>query len=194
MSCGELAFVALPCELSIMPTTPRPNLPSFADSAPDLLQATDTGIYGPPPRLWRSRSDRVFLGVLGGLSEKFGWETKPIRILVGLFGVLSLPLGTLPVTIPYLTLWAITRARGPKGPPRQLRRSRTDTVVAGVLGGVARWMGISPRVVRVLYSGLTLLTFVLPGVVTYLVLWAKLRLADPGAELRVPYDGSITQP
>jgi phage shock protein C len=177
-----------------MSTTPHPNLPSFSDSRHEMLQAGDTGIHEPMPRLWRSRSDRVFLGVLGGLSEKFGWETKPIRILVGLFGFLSLPLGTLPVTIPYLTLWAITGAHGPKGQPRLLRRSRTNTVVAGVLGGIANWLGFSPRVVRVFYSALTLLTFVLPGVVTYLILWAKMRLADPGTEPRFLHDGSITQP
>lgn len=132
----------------------------------------------PVPRLWRSRSDRVLLGVLGGLAEKFGWETRPVRILYGLFGVLSIPLATLPVLVPYLVLCAITRAHGPAGPPRPFRRSRTDAVLAGVLGGVAEWLGISPRLVRAIFCLLTVLTLLLPGVVAYHVLWARTRLAD----------------
>jgi phage shock protein PspC (stress-responsive transcriptional regulator) len=118
------------------------------------------------------------LGVVGGLAEKFGWESKPVRILCVLFGVLTLPVASLPVVVPYAALWAITRVHGPEGPPRPLRRSRTDHVVAGVLGGVAEWLGIGSRLVRVGYGVLTVATLVLPGVVTYLVFWAKTRLAD----------------
>jgi phage shock protein C len=132
---------------------------------------------GPTPRLWRSRTDRVALGVIGGLAEKLGWEAKPLRILWGLVGVLSLPLGALPAIVPYLALWGITQARGTPAPQRPLRRSRTHQVVSGLLGGVAEWLGIRPGLVRVGYVGLTAVTFVLPGIVTYLVLWAKTPLA-----------------
>ena len=141
-----------------------------------------TGAVLPPPRLWRSRSNKVVLGVIGGLSEKFGWETRPVRILWGLLGFLTLPLAGLPVVIPYATIWAITEGHGPKGPPIPLRRSRTNQVFAGVLGGVAKWLGIRASVTRVLYSFLTLATFVLPGVVTYLVMWAKTGLEDTPTE------------
>jgi len=132
----------------------------------------------PPPRLWRSRSNRVAFGVIGGLAEKFGWEAKPLRILAGLLGVLTLPVGALPVIVPYLTLWAITRARGPATPAKPLRRSRSDQKIAGVLGGVAEWLGAKPAFVRVAYVGLSIATLALPGVVAYLVLWAKTPLAD----------------
>jgi phage shock protein C len=133
----------------------------------------------PAPRLWRSRTNRVALGVIGGLAEKFGWEAKPLRILAGILGVLTLPIGALPVIVPYVTLWAITRVPGTTQP---LRRSRNQ-VVAGVLGGVAEWLGVKPALVRVTYSALTLATFGLPGVVTYLVLWAKTKPADDPARL-----------
>jgi phage shock protein C len=54
-------------------------------------------------------------------------------------------------------------------------------VIAGVLGGVADWLGVKPRLVRITYSALTLATFGLPGVVAYLVMWAKTKVADePG--------------
>jgi phage shock protein PspC (stress-responsive transcriptional regulator) len=150
----------------------------------DVDRAYDprVGANLPAPRLWRSRSNRVVLGVIGGLAEKFGWETRPVRILWGFLGLLTLPLAGLPVVIPYVTIWAITEGRGPAGPARSLRRSRTNQVFAGVLAGVADWLGIRPSVTRVLYSFLTLATFIVPGIVTYLVLWAKMPADDPGAE------------
>jgi phage shock protein PspC (stress-responsive transcriptional regulator) len=146
---------------------------------------------GPTPRLWRSASNRVALGVIGGLAEKFGWEAKPLRILAGLLGVLSLPLAGLPVVVPYLTIWAITRSRGATKPAQPLRRSATNQVVAGVLGGVGEWLGVRPRLVRVGYTGLTIATFGLPGVVTYLLLWAKLRVAD-APEPKHPHARDVT--
>ena len=118
------------------------------------------------------------LGVIGGLAEKLGWESRPLRILAGLLGLLTLPIAGLPVVVPYLTMWAITRARGPIAPVRPFRRSRTDHLVAGVLGGAAEWLGVKPVVARVGFSVLTLATFGLPGIVTYLVLWAKTPLAE----------------
>ncbi|MEL7041016.1 MAG: envelope stress response membrane protein PspC [Pseudomonadota bacterium] len=34
-----------------------------------------------PKRFYRSRTDRVWLGVCGGLAERFGWEPTLVRIL-----------------------------------------------------------------------------------------------------------------
>ena len=133
----------------------------------------------PQPRLWRSATNRVVLGVIGGIAEKLGWEAKPLRILTGLLGLLTLPIGALPVLVPYLTIWAITRTRGAKRPSLPLRRSQTNHVIAGVLGGVGEWLGVKPNLVRVGYSALTVATFGLPGIVTYLILWSKLRVG-PG--------------
>ena len=129
--------------------------------------------HRPVPRLWRSRTDRVVAGVLGGLAEKFGWEARPVRILYGLLGVLTLPLGAMPVIVPYVLAWSITRLHGPQAPATPLRRSRTNVVVSGLLGGIADKLGISPTFVRIGFAGLSVATFILPGVVTYLVLWAR---------------------
>ena len=41
---------------------------------------------------------------------------------------------------------------------KQLRRSRTDKVVAGVCGGFARYLGIDPVVARVIYVVATLVS------------------------------------
>src|SRR5438067_1678851 len=155
-------------------------------SSPSPIPAAPASVAqrGPVPRLWRSRTNRVVLGVIGGLAEKLRWEARPLRILAGLLGVLTLPIASLPVVVPYLTIWAITRARGPVSPSRPFRRSRTNHVVAGVLGGVGEWLGVKPVVARVAFGALTIATFGLPGIVTYLVLWAKTPLADaPSAAL-----------
>jgi phage shock protein C len=151
--------------------------PPQREQAPGVVESAM-----PVPRLWRSRSNRVLFGVIGGLAEKLGWEARPLRILWGILGVLTLPIGALPVIVPYLTLWGITRARGVAAPQRPFRRSRSDQVVAGVLGGMADWLGIKPALVRIGYGALTIATFGLPGVVTYLVLWAKTPAADAAAE------------
>lgn len=144
----------------------------------------------PQPRLWRSATNRVVFGVIGGIAEKLGWEAKPLRILTGLLGALTLPIGALPVLVPYLTIWAITRTRGAKRPSQPLRRSSTNKVIAGVLGGVGEWLGVKPNVVRVGYSVLTVATIWLPGIVTYLILWAKLGVergtGDEGRGTRTP--------
>src|SRR5689334_5754073 len=83
----------------------------------------------PAPRLWRSAQNRVFLGVVGGLAEKLGWEAKPLRILTALLGALTLPIGALPVVVPYLTIWGITQSRGASRPAQPLRRSTSNKVV-----------------------------------------------------------------
>nr|MBA3358448.1 PspC domain-containing protein [Thermoleophilaceae bacterium] len=43
------------------------------------------------------------------------------------------------------------------GEPRRLTRSRTDRVLGGVCGGVARYFGIDPVIARIAAVGLVLL-------------------------------------
>lgn len=52
-----------------------------------------------------------------------------------------------------------------------LYRSSTDRMVAGVCGGLARWLGWSSTVVRVLYVALSILSAAFPGILIYLLLW-----------------------
>ena len=56
----------------------------------------------------------------------------------------------------------------PNGP---LRRSRTNRVVAGVVGGLAEWIGIDPTLARVLYVAGSVLSAAFPGAIVYLILW-----------------------
>jgi phage shock protein C len=122
----------------------------------------------PPPRLWRSRSDKVVAGVLGGLAEKFGLESRPTRIL---FSLLTLATGGA-LAIPYVVLWSITRARGPSRTLPGRWRSSSNKVIAGVLGGLAEKFDLSPNMVRFGYVTLSVFSAGFPGLLLYLILWA----------------------
>ena len=61
------------------------------------------------------------------------------------------------------------RARRPQTNAK-LTRSRNDRVLTGVLGGIAEFVGASPRAVRIIYS---VATFLSGGILAigYLLLW-----------------------
>jgi phage shock protein PspC (stress-responsive transcriptional regulator) len=52
-----------------------------------------------------------------------------------------------------------------------LHRSRKHSIIAGVCGGIAEWLGWSPASVRILYVVLSVLSAAFPGVIVYIVLW-----------------------
>lgn len=59
-------------------------------------------------------------------------------------------------------------------PRRPLTRSRSDRVIAGVCGGLADWLGWPAGRVRLLYVVVSLVPFLFPGLLVYLLLWAVL--------------------
>jgi phage shock protein C len=158
-----------------MSTTPQPFPPLPPVAAPGANRPALPA--APTPRLWRSRSNRVVAGVLGGFAEKFHLEPRPVRLLYGLLTVLSM--GAL--AVPYLGMWWIAPQRGPERIGPRLWRSSSSVVVGGLLGGLAEKFGVRPAFVRVPFVALTALTGVLPGVLGYLVLWAVTRPLDAPA-------------
>lgn len=54
---------------------------------------------------------------------------------------------------------------------RPLLRSRSDRIVAGVCGGIAKWLDWDPTVVRVIYVVGSLVSAAFPGLVAYIILW-----------------------
>jgi phage shock protein PspC (stress-responsive transcriptional regulator) len=54
---------------------------------------------------------------------------------------------------------------------RPLRRSRHDRVMAGVCGGIAKWLGWDPTAVRVIYVLASLISAAFPGIIGYIILW-----------------------
>jgi phage shock protein C len=134
---------------------------------PSETAATRAAAALPAPRLWRSRSNRVVAGVLGGLAEKYGLEAGPMRFLYALLTVFS---GGL-LAVPYVALWAITQPHGAPRPSPRLWRSRSDKVIGGVLGGLAEKFDMSSTFLRVLYVALSIFSAAFPGILVYLVLW-----------------------
>ena len=54
---------------------------------------------------------------------------------------------------------------------RPLRRSRTNRVLAGVIGGLAEYFKVDPTLARVVYVIVSLVLAAFPGALAYLVLW-----------------------
>ena len=150
---------------------------SYPDDLSDTaFVRTESGL--PAPRLWRSRSNRVVAGVIGGLAEKFGLEALPVRILYAALTIFSMGL----LAIPYLGIWAVTKPHGlPHSGPRFWRRS-SKRIIAGVLGGLSDKLGVPAILTRVLYSVITVFTMGVPGVVLYLILWALMPSSGPTEE------------
>lgn len=52
-----------------------------------------------------------------------------------------------------------------------LTRSRNNKMIAGVCGGLARWLGWDPTLVRVLFVLVSLISVAFPGILVYVILW-----------------------
>ncbi len=53
----------------------------------------------------------------------------------------------------------------------KLRRSRSDKMVAGVVGGLARYFGFDSTVARIVYVVLSVISVAFPGILVYIILW-----------------------
>ncbi|RKY51346.1 MAG: stress-responsive transcriptional regulator [Candidatus Neomarinimicrobiota bacterium] len=54
---------------------------------------------------------------------------------------------------------------------RPLQRSRQDRMIAGVLAGLAGWLGWDVTALRIAFVIISLLSSVFPGILVYVVLW-----------------------
>ena len=60
----------------------------------------------------------------------------------------------------------------------KLTRSRSDKMIAGVCGGMARHLGWSADRVRLIYVLLSVLSVAFPGIIVYLALWYLMPEGD----------------
>ncbi len=70
---------------------------------------------------------------------------------------------------------------GGAGEARVLRRSTTDKVIGGVCGGLGRYLGIDPVLLRIAFVVLALAGG--GGVVVYIVAWILIPEQKPGEDL-----------
>lgn len=52
-----------------------------------------------------------------------------------------------------------------------LRRSRTDNVIAGIMGGLADYFGLNATNLRIAFVVVSILSAGFPGILAYLALW-----------------------
>ena len=55
--------------------------------------------------------------------------------------------------------------------PKRLKRSQQERIIAGVCGGLAKYLNVDATIVRVIFVILTVFTAVIPGILIYLVMW-----------------------
>ncbi|MCB1660274.1 MAG: PspC domain-containing protein [Pseudomonadales bacterium] len=60
---------------------------------------------------------------------------------------------------------------------KKLVRSRQHNIIAGVMGGVADYLGWSPFKVRLLFVIISCASVAVPGILIYLVLWFLMPMA-----------------
>lgn len=73
-------------------------------------------------------------------------------------------------------------------PIRRLYRSPTDSRLAGVCGGLGRYLRFDPVVVRLLWVAITLITGLIPGLLAYLVAWIIVPLEPQPMRAHAPAD------
>ncbi|HEX8252093.1 MAG TPA: PspC domain-containing protein [Thermoanaerobaculia bacterium] len=58
-----------------------------------------------------------------------------------------------------------------------LYRSRRSSIIAGVCGGLAEWLGWDPTLVRILYVVGSIVSVAFPGLIVYIILWVAMPKA-----------------
>ena len=60
----------------------------------------------------------------------------------------------------------------------RLRRTRSNKMIAGVIGGLARYFGFDPTIARVIYVILSVVSVAFPGILVYILLWLIMPEGD----------------
>lgn len=55
--------------------------------------------------------------------------------------------------------------------PMALHRTTSNRMIGGVCGGIARWLGWDPTLVRLGYVLLSIMSAAFPGILVYVILW-----------------------
>ena len=60
----------------------------------------------------------------------------------------------------------------------KLTRSRQHNIIAGVMGGIADYLGWSPFAVRLIFVIVSCASVAVPGILVYLILWFLMPMAE----------------
>ncbi len=133
-----------------------------------------------PRRLERSVTDRQIAGVCGGLGVYMGLDSTLVRILWIVLSII--PGAILFGGVAYLAAWLlipeVTIDSAAATTRRRLTRSRTDTKLAGVCGGLAEYFEVDSTPVRLMWTVLTIFPgAIICGVIAYVVAWLVMPAA-----------------
>jgi phage shock protein PspC (stress-responsive transcriptional regulator) len=67
-------------------------------------------------------------------------------------------------------------------PTTELTRSKDDRMIAGVCGGLAKWLGWDSTAVRIIYVLASILSAAFPGTIVYIILAIVMPLEDEGGQ------------
>jgi phage shock protein C len=129
--------------------------------------------------LTRSRNGKI-AGVCAGLADYLDVDVTFIRAIWLILSIV--PGAIIGGIVAYLLVWMIM-PEGTGHPadttrPR-LTRSRTDSKIAGICGGLAEYFGVDATPIRVLWIVLSILPgAVVGGVLVYLVAWMLIPKAQ----------------
>lgn len=143
----------------------------------------------PTRYLRRSQVDRQVGGVCGGIARYF--ETDPVFVRVAWVILTIVPGAIFLGVLAYLAAWLIIPeaepgtespvAESPGGSWRakRLYRSKTDSRIAGVCGGIAEYFAVDSTAIRLLWVVLSIFPgAIICGVLTYVVAWFIVPAAD----------------
>jgi phage shock protein C len=117
-------------------------------------------------------SDPKVAGVCGGLADWLDVDPTAVRIVWLLSTFFT---AVFPGFVIYFLLWIMMPAADAGAVSSgTLARSREHSILAGVCGGVADWLGWDPTMVRIFYVVASICSACFPGTVVYILLWLLL--------------------
>lgn len=66
-----------------------------------------------------------------------------------------------------------------------LRRSRSNRMIAGVVAGLARYLGMDVSLARVLYVLISIFSAAFPGILVYVIFWLVVPQEEDAEQQRV---------
>ena len=69
---------------------------------------------------------------------------------------------------------------------KRIYRSRSETMIAGLAGGLANYFNVDPVLVRLMFVGAGFLTGIVPGLLAYVVGWIIVPLEPLPIAARQP--------
>ncbi len=117
-------------------------------------------------RLYKERFDKKFMGVCGGLAQYFRLDASVIRLVFVVATILSGGLFIL-----FYLLLGLLMPLGPKSYVlahyKKLYRSKKDRVIAGVCGGIGKYLRVNPMIIRLIFVIIGIVTAVIPVIIFY---------------------------